>query len=220
MILIAAFLLSLPISIQSGQSLSVIDALFTAASAVSATGLTTIVVGDVFTTFGLIVLLFVIQFSRQGVVHLVKNVLIMVFIIEIIGFLVITHYLYFSGYFNYREAAMQGLFLAISLTANAGFDIAPNGDSYQMYATDYFMQSFGIILMFFGSVGFWVLAEIKEFIQAKIRRERYKFSYFVKMIFTLHIAFIVIGAVFIFTLESQAFLRTKNLLSRYIMPFL
>lgn len=244
-IVIGAFLLSLPISVQSGQNLTVIDALFTAASAVSVTGLTTIVVGDIFTTFGLIVLLFIIQFggiglimlvamfwliarkkinfthrnlivadqnqfSRKGVVRFVRNVLIMVFVIEFIGFIIITHYLYFAGYFNYSEALLQGLFLAISLTANAGFDIAPNADSFQMFASDYFMQTIGIVLMFFGSVGFWVLAEVKEFIFAKLHGKPFKFSYFVKMIFGLHIVFIVVGALLILGLESRAFLADKG----------
>ena len=245
-ILVGAFLLSLPISLQNNQSITIIDALFTAASAVSGTGLTTIVVGDVFSRFGIIVLMLIIQiggigimfmmvffwlvikkkigfsernmimtdqnqFTRSGIVRLVRNVLIMFFWIELIGFLIITHYLYFSGYFNYQEALMQGLFLTISLTANAGFDIAPNRDSFQMFSSDYFMQSMAMVLMFMGSIGFWVLSEVKEFFHAKKHKLPFKFSYFVKMIVIFHFLFIFLGAAFIFVFEWNGFLADKSI---------
>lgn len=245
MILFGAFLLSLPFSIQSGQSLSWYDALFTAASALSVTGLSTIVVGEVFTKFGLVMLLFLIQFggmgltmmvalfwllarkkigfrersmimtdqnqfSRSGMVRFVRNVLIMVFLIELVGFILISHYLYFAGFFGYGEALFQGLFLAISLTANAGFDIAPNADSFRMFASDFPMQLIGITLMFLGSVGYWVLAEFKEWLTALMHKEKYRFSYFVKLIFKLHVMFVLLGAVLIIAFESSNFLGDKN----------
>ncbi len=254
LIVFGAFLLSLPISLQAGQSISIVDALFTAASAVSVTGLTTIVVGDVFSRFGLIVLLLIIQiggiglmfaivffwlvikkkigfternmimtdqnqFSRSGMVKLVRNVLIMFFWIELIGFLIIAHYLYFMDYFTYQESLMQGIFLTVSLTANAGFDIAPNGDSFQMFANDYFMQTMAIILMFMGSIGFWVLSEVKEYFHAKKRKLPFKFSFFVKMIVTLHLFFIALGALIIFVFEFGGFLADKNLIESIYYSF-
>lgn len=253
-ILIGSFLLSLPISLQEGVSLRFIDALFTAASAVSVTGLTTIVVGDVFSTFGLIVLLLIIQiggiglmflvgffwlvtkrkigfaernmimtdqnqFKRSGMVKLIRNVLIVLFWVELTGFLMIAHYLYFADYFTYREALFQGIFLTISLTANAGFDIAPNADSFQMFSGDYFMQTIGMVLMFMGSVGFWVLAELKEFIAAKRKKKPFKFSFFVKMIVKLHIIFILLGAAFIFVFEWNGFLSDKSFIESIYYAF-
>ena len=247
-------LLSLPISLQDGQSITWIDALFTAASAVSVTGLSTIVVGEVFSKFGLIMLLLIIQiggigvmflivffwlvtkkrigfternmimmdqnqFSRSGLVKLIRNVLIMFFWIELIGFTVIASYLFFAGYFPLNEAMFQALFLAISLTANAGFDIAPNADSFQMFSSDYVMQIIGIILMFMGSVGFWFLAEFKEFITAKKNKQPFKFSFFVKMIVTLHLVFIAIGALFFFVLEFNGFLSDKSFFESLFYAF-
>lgn len=245
MIFIGAILLSLPISVRSEASLNWVDALFTAASALSVTGLSTIVVGETFTVFGLVILLLLIQFggmgltmmvalfwliarkkigfrersmimtdqnqfSRRGMVRFVRNVLIMVFIIEAVGFIIISHYLFFRGYFPYGEALFQGLFLAISLTANAGFDIAPNADSFQMFSSDIPMQIFGIILMFLGSVGYWVLAEFKEWLSALWHKEKYRFSYFVKLIFKLHVFFVLFGAILIGVFESSQFLSDKG----------
>jgi len=254
LIIIGASLFMLPVSQQEGVNLSLIDALFTAASAVSVTGLSTIVVADVFSNFGLIVLLLLIQiggiglmflivffwlvikkkigfsernmimtdqnqFSRKGMVKLIRNVLIMFFFIELFGFIIIANYLYFAGYFELREALFQALFLTISLTANAGFDIAPNRDSFQMFSHDFFMQSVGMFLMLMGSIGFWVLSEVKEFIHAKRKNKPFKFSYFVRMLVKLHFFFIVLGAIFIFTFEFNGFLADKSLVESIYYSF-
>lgn len=254
LIILGALLLSLPVSLQEGQSITIIDALFTAASAVSVTGLTSIVVGDVFSRFGLVVLLLIIQvggiglmflivffwlvikknigfsernmimtdqnqFSRKGMVKLIRNVLIMFFWIELIGFIIIANYLYFAGYFNLRESLFQALFLTISLTANAGFDIAPNRDSFQMFSHDYFMQSMAMILMLMGSIGFWVLSEFKEFIHAKRMKKVFKFSYFVRMLVFLHLLFVVLGALFIFVFEFNGFLADKGTIESIYYAF-
>ncbi|TVP96733.1 MAG: TrkH family potassium uptake protein, partial [Acholeplasmatales bacterium] len=218
----------------------------TSASALSVTGLSSVVIKDVFTPFGLFVMLFIIQFggvgltmmitlfwlvarkkigfkqrnmimtdqnqlSRKGIVRFMRNVLIMIFTIELIAFVVLTQYLYFSGHFPiYREAAMQGLFLAISLFTNAGFDIAPGADSFQMFRTDYFMQSAGMLLMLLGSIGFWTLAEIKEWIVAKLKRETFTFSYFVRLLIVLHLGLWLFGATVILFGEHNHFLQDKG----------
>ena len=67
-----AMLLKLPLSIQDGQSLSWIDAIFVSVSGMSTTGLTTIVVKDVFTVFGQTVLAFILQFGGIGLIMLVS----------------------------------------------------------------------------------------------------------------------------------------------------
>lgn len=240
-----ALFLRLPVSVQSGVELSWVDAFFTAASALSVTGLTTIVVGDVFTTFGLVVLLVIIQFggiglimmvsifwlvarkkigfrergmmmtdqnqpTMQGIVKFIRNVLIVIFTVEAVAFVMMGSYLYLAGYFPLREALFQALFLTISLFTNAGFDIAPQADSFRMFANDYFMQSVGMALIFLGAIGFWTLAEIKEFIVAKLHREKYKFSIFVKMLFFMYVAVWLVGAFLLFLVERNGFLADKG----------
>lgn len=64
--LITATLLKLPFSIQAGQQLSWIDAIFVSASAISTTGLSPIVIRDVLTVPGQVILLFLIQFGGIG----------------------------------------------------------------------------------------------------------------------------------------------------------
>ena len=65
-ILLGTFLLSLPIATRSGDSIPVIDALFTAASATCVTGLIVYDTGTTFSLFGQIVILACIQIGGLG----------------------------------------------------------------------------------------------------------------------------------------------------------
>ena len=244
---IGASLLKLPMSIQSGVSLSWIDALFVSASGLSTTGLSPIVVRDVFTIFGQTVLIFIIQFggiglimmislfwlairqkigfkqrnmimtdqnqlSRQGIVRFVRNVLIVIFTIEIIAFIMMFLYLTIKQYFPWQEALFQSLFTTVSLFVNAGFDIAPGRDSFQMYAQDYFMQTLAMTLMVLGAIGFWPLAEFKEWLSAKRKKESFEFSMFTKIVVTLHIGLWLLSALIVFGIESTRYFSDKGLL--------
>lgn len=65
-ILIGAFLLTLPIATEDGIGLSFLNALFTATSATCVTGLVVVDTGDTFTMFGELVILFLIQIGGLG----------------------------------------------------------------------------------------------------------------------------------------------------------
>lgn len=67
---VSMILLSLPISIKPGAKWTFFDALFTAVSAVSVTGLTTVSIADTFTVPGIFILMFVLQFGGVGVMTL------------------------------------------------------------------------------------------------------------------------------------------------------
>ncbi len=149
------------------------------------------------------------QIGRAGIVKFVKNVLIMILTIELVGFVVMTSYLhFFTSYFeSFGDAAFQSFFLTISMFTNAGFDISPGGDSLMMYGAnnplgqDYFMQSLAMILMLLGAIGFWPLAEIKQYIEAKRRKEKYKFSMFTKILVSMHLGLWLVSAVFTYVVE-------------------
>ncbi|WAA13872.1 TrkH family potassium uptake protein [Fervidibacillus halotolerans] len=64
---ISAMLLSLPISRKSDAPWSLIDAIFTAVSAVSVTGLSTVNISETFTTFGIFILILVLQVGGIGI---------------------------------------------------------------------------------------------------------------------------------------------------------
>ncbi|MBD1373170.1 Trk family potassium uptake protein [Hazenella sp. IB182357] len=65
-IMIGAFLLKLPVSSANGDSISFLDALFTATSALSVTGLNVVNPGETFSLFGEIVILCLIQVGGLG----------------------------------------------------------------------------------------------------------------------------------------------------------
>jgi len=242
-----AFMLKLPMSIESGQSLSWIDAIFVSVSGMSTTGLTTIVVKDVFTVFGQTVLAFIIQFGgiglimfvsifwlvmrkkisfrertmimtdqnqigRSGIVRFVKNVLIMIVSIEILGFVIMGSYLSiaYSDIFTMSEAFFQAFFLTISMFTNAGFDISPSGDSLMMYSTDYFMQTLAMGLMILGAIGFWPLAELKSWLGARKRKEKFEFTLFTKILVTMHLGLWIISAIVVYGVEFNGFLENKG----------
>lgn len=65
-IAIGTFLLTMPFSTEDGKGLPFLDALFTATSATCVTGLIVVDTGDTFSTFGEVVLLFLIQIGGLG----------------------------------------------------------------------------------------------------------------------------------------------------------
>ncbi|WP_210366274.1 TrkH family potassium uptake protein [Bacillus sp. REN3] len=69
-VVVSMILLSLPIAIQPGAKWTFMDALFTAASAVSVTGLTTVNISETLTVPGIFILMLVLQVGGIGVMTL------------------------------------------------------------------------------------------------------------------------------------------------------
>lgn len=245
-----ASLLKLPISVQDGQTLSWIDAIFVSVSGMSTTGLSTVTIREVLTPFGQTVLAFILQFGgvglimfvaifwlvsrkrisfrertmimtdqnqigRAGIVGFIRNVLIMIVSIELIGFVTMSLYLYLTGTFDFGDSLFQSFFLTISMFTNAGFDITPfEGGSLVYYAENqmYFMQILAMTLMTLGAIGFWPLAEFKLWVQAKLKKEKYEFSLFSKILVIMHLGMWIVSALIVFVVEYDNFLADKSLL--------
>jgi len=75
--LTGAICLSLPISARQGQRVDFLDALFVAMSSICVTGLSTVNIGQTFSPFGQVVILFLIQFGGLGIVTFTTIVLIL-----------------------------------------------------------------------------------------------------------------------------------------------
>lgn len=137
------------------------------------------------------------QYSLAGVVHLIREIVKIIFLIEIIGSLLLTVYMT-QFYDTFSEALLNGTFMAVSATTNAGFDIT--GASMVPYFNDYFVQSITMVLIVLGAIGFPVLIEVKSYFSKKV--PHFRFSLFTK-ITTVTFGFLLIwGAVMIFILES------------------
>ena len=75
-ILVGSVLLALPISWQKGVSVSYLDALFTATTAVCVTGLVTVTTYSTWSIFGQIVILILIQIGGLGIVTVMSGIMI------------------------------------------------------------------------------------------------------------------------------------------------
>lgn len=75
-ILVGSVLLSLPISTKSGKSVSYIDALFTATTATCVTGLVTLPTVTIWSIFGQIVILLLIQIGGLGIITIMAGLMI------------------------------------------------------------------------------------------------------------------------------------------------
>lgn len=76
-ILLGSLLLSLPISTQSGVSVPYIDALFTATTSTCVTGLVTLPTATTWSTFGLVVILCLVQIGGLGVITVMAGLMLM-----------------------------------------------------------------------------------------------------------------------------------------------
>lgn len=147
------------------------------------------------------------QSNLSGLVKLLIQIIQIFVVIEMIGALVLG--IYFLNYFpDGKEAFLNGLFLAVSATTNAGFDIT--GISMIPFKDDYFVQFITIILLTLGAIGFPVLIELKEFLSNKARTYKFHFSLFTKLTSVTFFSLIVGGTILIYLLEINGFFKGKN----------
>lgn len=148
------------------------------------------------------------QVSFRGAVNLMRQILIVVLSIELIGFLVLGTY-YLQYFPTAGEAYFQGLFAAISATTNGGFDIT--GQSLIPFRHDYFVQFVHMLLIVLGAIGFPVLIEVKQYIFAsKDQRTFIRFSLFAKLTTITFMVLIFAGAIIIALLDSRNFFVGKS----------
>ncbi|WP_305792106.1 TrkH family potassium uptake protein [Sporosarcina sp. Te-1] len=137
------------------------------------------------------------QYSLAGVVQLIKQIVVIIFLIELIGGTILSLYL-LKYYDTASEAFLNGMFMSVSATTNAGFDITQA--SLLPYFNDYFIQTVVMILIIAGAIGFPVLIEVKGFFSRKV--PHFRFSLFTKITTATFGLLLVWGAVMIFILES------------------
>jgi len=228
---------------KEGVSLSFIDLIFTAVSAVSVTGLTVVSTADTFSVTGVFLLAAVLQFGGigimtlgtfiwivlgkkiglrerrlimtdqnqthfQGMVRLIKQILFMIFVIEILGFLILGTY-YLQYYQTWQEAYFHGFFASISATTNAGFDIT--GQSLIPFQKDYFVQFIHIVLIILGAIGFPVLIEVRDYLFSSVEERRFmRFSLFTKLTTATFLVLVIFGTLVIALLEYNHYFADQS----------
>lgn len=230
--LIGTLLLMLPVSEMDGTPTRLADALFTAVSALSVTGLTVVDTGTHWSGFGQSVILILIQlgglgfmtsatwialmlnrrislrermilqeamgqYQIQGIVDLIRRVLIYAFSIEGIGALLLT--LRFWADMPLNKALYLGIFQSISIFNNAGFDLLGpiHGPfaGFAAYGSDPYLNVVNMVLIFLGGIGFIVMFDVMEYPKCR------KLSLHSKVVLTVTSLLIVIGALALLLLE-------------------
>ncbi|WP_036647548.1 TrkH family potassium uptake protein [Paenibacillus pini] len=135
--------------------------------------------------------------SMDGVVRLVKKVILYSLMIEVVGAILIT--LRFSREMPWGQASYFGIFHSISMFNNAGFDlygmIKGPFSGLSSYVNDPFMNIVLMGLIFLGGIGFVVLSDVIEFPTKR------RFSLHSKVVLSATLMLVVVGTLVIFAME-------------------
>lgn len=131
--------------------------------------------------------------SVEGVVRLVKRILIFTAVIEIVGGILLS--IRFSFDMPIGKAIYFGFFHAISNFNNAGFDLMGGFRSLTAYASDPVVNLTIMAMIVLGGIGFIVMNEVFEYRNTK------KLSLHSKLALSVSAILIVGGALLIFFLE-------------------
>ncbi|MFD2659323.1 TrkH family potassium uptake protein [Paenibacillus thailandensis] len=137
------------------------------------------------------------QHSLEGIISLIRKVLLYSLLIELAGALILAAR--WSAELPLGEAAYLGVFHSISMFTNAGFDImgALHGPYSGMtrHVDDPVVNVVVMLLIFLGGVGFVVLAEIVDF------QKRKKLSLHAKVVLSTTLLLFAVGTIVIFVFE-------------------
>ncbi|MBW5447310.1 Trk family potassium uptake protein [Cohnella sp. CFH 77786] len=133
------------------------------------------------------------QSSIEGIVRLVRKVLVYTLFIELAG--AISFSLRFMFDMAPGRAIYYGVFHAVSFFNNAGFDIMGAFRSFTMYVGDPWMNVTAMLLIVLGGIGFVVLADLVDF------RSKRRLSLHSKVVLSMSGMLILIGTIVIFTFE-------------------
>lgn len=145
------------------------------------------------------------QFSVKGIIKLITNAAIAIFIFQGIYIVMMTLYIYIAQPFeaDIGESIFQAFYLAAAGFANAGFDFLPGNQSFMVFHGHAFPQIITMIIIFIGGVGFWPLAEFTLYIKARLKGKRYKISFISKLLTISHLMFWMISALIYFVMEYE-----------------
>ncbi|GAA3408839.1 TrkH family potassium uptake protein [Paenibacillus hodogayensis] len=133
------------------------------------------------------------QGSMEGIVRLIRKVLVYSLVIELTAAALFA--IRWSFDFSPGRAIYLGVFHAVSMFNNAGFDLFGQFRSLVPYADDVLVNAVAMALIVLGGIGFIVMAEVMEY------RNRRKLSLHTKVVLSMTAFLIVFGAIVIFLFE-------------------
>ena len=138
--------------------------------------------------------------NTEGIIRLIRKVLFYSLVIEGVGTLLLA--VYWIGDMPLGQALYYGMFHAISIFNNCGFDLI---GGFAPFVGDFYFNIVSAVLIFLGSVGFIVLSDLIDY--PKIR----KLSLHSKVVLSFSAVLIAIGGVVIFIFEYTNGQSTGNL---------
>lgn len=137
------------------------------------------------------------QSNIEGIVRLIRKVILYALIIESVGALLFA--IRWSFDMPVGQAIYYGIFHAISFFNNAGFDIfgplTGSFSSLTFYVDDYLVNIVSMGLIILGGIGFVVISDLLEY------RSKRRFSLHSKVVLSMTGFLIVFGALVIFIFE-------------------
>jgi trk system potassium uptake protein TrkH len=133
------------------------------------------------------------QGSMEGIVRLIRKVLLYSFTVELVGALLFA--LRWSFDYPLGTALYKGVFHAVSLFNNAGFDLSGSFASFIPYADDWMINLTAIALIVLGGIGFIVMSDLIDF------RKKRKLTLHSKVVLSMTSFLLVFGAIVIFLFE-------------------
>ncbi|PAF18399.1 TrkH family potassium uptake protein [Terribacillus saccharophilus] len=134
------------------------------------------------------------QDSYEGIVRMVRFVLLFTVVCEAIGTIILG--IHWGDEFGYSKSFYYGLFHSISAFNNAGFDIMGNFSSMTTYVGDPIVNLTLTTLLLLGGIGFIVVADIFQ-----KRKTRKRLMLHTKVVLWMSAVLVVSGTILIFLLE-------------------
>jgi len=156
------------------------------------------------------------QTSLQGIVLLIRRVLLYSLVIQLVGALILASR--FIRDMPYGKALYYGLFHSISVFNNAGFDLF--GDvhgpfsGFTRYVDDPVINITLMLLIFLGGIGFIVLSDVVDFPKRK------RLTLHSKVVLSASAALIAAGALLFFWMELHHTLGSLHPGSKVMASFL
>lgn len=156
------------------------------------------------------------QNSMQGIVKLIRRVLIYSLVIQLTGAILLAAR--FVVDMPIGKAAYYGLFHSISIFNNAGFDLF--GDVHgpfsglTRYVEDPIVNITSMLLIFLGGIGFIVLSDVIDYPKRK------RLTLHSKVVLATSAVLILVGAVVFFWLELNATLKPLHAGGKIMASFL
>ncbi|CAM4232766.1 TrkH family potassium uptake protein [Saccharibacillus endophyticus] len=147
------------------------------------------------------------QHSTEGIIRLIRKVMLYALVIETVGALLL--FTRFAFEMPLGQAAYFGAFHSISIFNNAGFDlfgaIEGRAGSLMHYVDDPFVNLIAMPMILLGGIGFIVIADLLDFPQKR------KLSLHSKVVLAMTGLLVVVGAVVIFIFEFSNPATLKSL---------